>query len=97
MRLLAPMLLCLAALVVAVAPAGAIVPPRDCGTTTVKGKRYNIKADQLSCSTAKPHARRYLSTGRRPSGYKCRNYSAASTKLKFKCDRGVRSFFAIRR
>ncbi|CAA9501440.1 MAG: hypothetical protein AVDCRST_MAG30-1941 [uncultured Solirubrobacteraceae bacterium] len=97
MRLFAMTLLCLAALVVAVAPAGAIVPPRDCGNTTVKGKRYNIKADQLSCSTAKPHARRYLSTGRRPSGYRCRNYSAGSTKLKFKCDRGVRSFFAIRR
>jgi len=96
MRLLV-LLLCAAALAAAVAPAGAIVPPRDCGMTTVKGKRFNVRADQISCKTAKPHARRYLSTGRRPSGYRCRNYSSRTTKLKFKCDRGVRSFFAIRR
>jgi hypothetical protein len=76
--------------------AQAIVPPADCGTTTVKGKRYTIKADQIRCSTAKPHARRYLRTGRRPSGYRCRNYGG-STKLKFRCERGVKVFFAIKR
>lgn len=82
---------------VAAAPAAqAIVPPSDCGMTTVKGQRYNIKADQLKCSTAKPHARRYLSTRRKPSGYTCKNYSG-STKLKFRCARGSRVFFAIKR
>ncbi len=97
MRLILTFALCLLALTLGVAqPAGAIVPPRDCGFTTVGSKRYNIKADQLRCRTAKPHARRYLRTGRRPSGYKCKNYRGG-TKLKFRCERGVKTFFAIRR
>ena len=83
-------------LLLALGSAQAIVPPRDCGMTTVKGKRYNIKADQLRCSTAKPHARRYLSTRQKPSGYRCRNYTG-STKLKFRCSRGNKVFFAIKR
>lgn len=94
MRVLVLTILCVAALVVA-QPAGAIVPPRNCGFTTVKGKRYNVKADQLRCRTARTYARGYLSSRKRPSGYRCRNYTG--TKLKFKCDRGTRSFFAIRR
>lgn len=77
-------------------PAHAIVPPSDCGTLTVKSKRYSIKSDQLRCATARSHARRYLSSGVKPRGYRCRNYRA-TTKLKFRCSRGVRVFFAIRR
>lgn len=96
MRLLFATPLLVAALLAGPPAAQAIVPPVDCGMTTVKGKRYNIKADQIACRTAKPHARRYLSTGRRPSGYRCRSYSG-STKLKFRCARGVRVFFAIKR
>ena len=94
MRLLLLTIFCLVALVVA-QPAGAIVPPRNCGYTTVKGKRYNVKADQLRCNTAVTYSRRYLSSRSRPTGYRCRNYTG--TALKFKCDRGTRSFFAIRR
>lgn len=94
MRLFLLTIFCLAALVVA-QPAGAIVPPRNCGFTTVKGERYNVKADQLRCKTAVTYSRRYLSSRSRPSGYRCRNYTG--TALKFKCDRGTRSFFAIRR
>ena len=86
---------CLIALAVA-QPAAAIVPPQDCGMTTVKGKRYQIKADQVRCRTAKPRARRYLATGTRPRGYRCRTYGS-QTKLKFRCARGVRVFFAIKR
>lgn len=90
-------LLLACALLAALAPAGqAIVPPSDCGTLTVKGKRYSIKSDQLRCATARSHARRYLSSRRKPGGYRCRDYGA-STKLKFRCSRGVRVFFAIRR
>jgi hypothetical protein len=74
----------------------AIVPPSDCGRMTVKAKRYTIKADQLRCATAKSHARRYLASRIKPSGYTCRNYGA-DTKLKFRCSRGVKVFFAIRR
>jgi hypothetical protein len=81
----------------ALAPQGrAIVPPSDCGGLTVKAKRYTIKADQLRCATAKAHARRYLARKSRPNGYKCRDFDAA-TKLKFRCSRGIKVFFAIRR
>lgn len=74
----------------------AIVPPTDCGAMTVRAKRYTIKTDQLRCLTARSHAKRYLSSAIKPSGYTCRNYGA-QTKLKFRCSRGVKVFFAIRR
>jgi len=74
----------------------AIVPPTDCGTMTVRGKRYTIKADQLRCPTARSHARRYLSRTIKPRGYTCRTYGT-ETKLKFRCSRGIKVFFAIRR
>ncbi|CAA9481484.1 MAG: hypothetical protein AVDCRST_MAG67-900 [uncultured Solirubrobacteraceae bacterium] len=81
----------------ALAPSSlAIVPPSDCGTLTVKAKRYNIKADQLRCATARSHAKRYLSSQIKPSGYRCRNFGA-ETKLKFRCSRSAKVFFAIRR
>ena len=81
----------------AFAPLGqAIVPPTECGILRVDGKRYDIKADQLRCRTAKPYASRYLSTHRRPTGYTCRDFGR-ETKLKFRCSRGIKVFFAIRR
>ena len=78
------------------APAGAIVPPRDCGFMTVKSHRYNVKADQLRCRRARTYTRGYLRTRDRPSGYSCRNYDR-STAMKFRCKRGIKVFFAIRR
>ena len=75
---------------------GATVPPKNCGTMTVKSKRYQIKADQMRCDTAKTYSRRYLSRHDRPSGYRCTDFGA-STKLKFRCAKGVRVFFAIKR
>ena len=85
------------AVLVALAPhAVAIVPPRDCGTLTVHGQRYSIKADQLGCRTARSHASRYLADRRRPRGYRCRNYGR-ETRLKFRCASEVKVFFAIRR
>ena len=78
------------------AQAAAIVPPSDCGKLTVEGKRYSVKADQLRCSTVRSYARRYLATGRRPRGFRCKNYPS-TTKLKFRCDKRVQVFFAIRR
>jgi hypothetical protein len=85
------------AFVAASAPgAGATVPPKNCGMVTVKSKRYQIKADQMRCSTAKTYSRRYLRSHSRPSRYKCSDYSS-STKLRFRCSKGVRVFFAIRR
>ena len=83
--------------VLAAVPAQAIVPPTNCGMQTVSHKRYQIKADQLRCTTAERHSRRYLSSGRRPTGYSCTNFRASETKLKFRCSKGIHVFFAIRR
>jgi len=78
------------------APSPAPVAPRNCGMMTVKGKRYQVKADQIRCKTAKTWTRRYLSRSDRPSGYSCRNYGS-ETKLKFRCWKSERVFFAIKR
>ena len=67
----------------AAGPAGAIVPPKNCGKVTVKGKTYNIKADQLRCTKAREYSIRYLKTKGRPSGYSCFTYQGSS--IKFRC------------
>jgi hypothetical protein len=91
------MLAATAASLAALAPAGiAIVPPSDCGMLTVKAKRYNIKADQLRCQTARTYASNYLAAHRRPKRYNCRDFGS-ETKLMFRCARGIHVFFAIRR
>ncbi len=81
---------------VAAAPAPAIVPPTDCGPMEVSGKRYKIKADQLRCNQAREFALAYLQNGDRPRGYECVNGEPGS-KLKFRCFKGIKEFFAIRR
>jgi hypothetical protein len=95
-RSLTAITLALAVLLVSAAPSPAPVTPRNCGISTIGGKRYQIKADQIRCSTAKRWARTYLNRHRRPSGYSCRNYSS-STKLKFRCTKREKVFFAIKR
>ena len=97
MRLVKTVTLALVVPAISAGAATAIVPPKNCGTQSSFGKRYQIKADQMRCSTAKRYSRRYLSTGRRPSGYRCKNFRASETKLRFRCAKGVRVFFAIRR
>ena len=97
MRFAKTLVLTLVALAVSAGAATAIVPPKNCGMQTVSGKRYQIKADQMRCSTAKRYSRTYLASRRRPSGYGCRSYRASDTKLKFRCAKGIRVFFAIRR
>ena len=80
------------------APAAtAVVPPKNCGTLTVKSKRYQVKADQISCSTGRDHARRYLRTGRKPRGYRCKDYRSRRGSVDFYCNNGRKVFFAIRR
>ena len=97
MRFAKTLVLALVALAVSAGAATAIVPPKNCGMQTVSGKRYQIKADQMRCRTAKRYSRRYLASRRRPSGYSCRSFRASETKLKFRCAKGIRVFFAIRR
>ena len=72
-----------ASLVFAAGPAGAIVPPKDCKTITVKGKRYAIKADQIKCTTAREYAEDYLRTRDAPRSWKCYRYTGS--KLVFRC------------
>jgi hypothetical protein len=72
------------------------VPPRDCGMLTVGGKRFNVKADQIRCQTARRYARTYLKRSRKPSGYSCRRYGR-ETRIEFRCSKGARVLFAIRR
>ena len=86
------------ALAVAFAPyqAWAPVPPRNCGMLEVSGKRFNIKADQVRCRPARRAARRYLVHHRRPRGYSCKDYGGG-TSIKFRCSKGARVIFAIRR
>jgi hypothetical protein len=80
----------------AVPTASAIVPPKDCGTTTVKNHRYQIKVDQITCKTGKKYAVTYLRSHTRPSRWKCTNYPSTS-KFKFRCFRGVKNIYAIKR
>ena len=72
------------------------VPPRDCGMLEVSGKRFNVKADQLRCKTARRYTKGYLARHDAPSGYRCRDYGR-ETRIKFRCSRGDRVLFAIRR
>ncbi len=77
------------------AETGAVVPPRNCGKMNVNGKTYNIKADQLRCTRARRYAKRYLTSRWRPTGYSCKTYS--NSALKFRCAKGIRVYYAIRR
>jgi hypothetical protein len=95
-RHLVALVLGLALAAVAVPQAGAIVPPKNCGMITVKGHRYQIKADQMRCGSAITYSRRYLRSHTRPSGFRCSDYGSG-TKLKFRCSKNIRVFFAIKR
>jgi hypothetical protein len=77
----------------------AIVPPKNCGTITVKHRRYQIKADQLTCSKAKTYASRYLGSGTRPPGYKCHRYSGSALVARCENTRANpdRTIFMIKR
>ena len=92
---LAALALCAALALPAAAPA--VVPPKDCGMMTVKAKRYQIKADQISCETGRNHSRRYLSRHRRPSGYTCKDLSREKGRVNVTCSNGRKNFLAIRR
>jgi hypothetical protein len=86
----------LALMLVVAPPAPAPVPPRDCGMLEVRAKRYNIKADQIRCRTARTYAKAYLRYSRKPSGYRCRDYGRG-TSIEFRCSKGDKVLFAIRR
>jgi len=80
-------------------PADAIVPPKNCGAITYKSKKYTVKTDQLSCTTAKRFTLDFLRNNDRPRYYTCRRYSGS--RLIFRCAATRyspdRTFFAIKR
>jgi hypothetical protein len=86
----------LALALAAAAPAPAPVPPKDCGTLRASGERFTIKADQVRCRDARSYARAYLRRSVAPSGFRCRDYGP-ETRIEFRCNKGQRVFFAIRR
>ncbi|MEA2494319.1 MAG: hypothetical protein QOJ29_2230 [Thermoleophilaceae bacterium] len=77
----------------------AIVPPKNCGTITVKHHRYNVKADQLPCSQAKTYASRYLGAGTRPPSYTCHHYKGSALVARCENTRANpdRTIFMIKR
>ena len=77
--------------------AGAVVPPKSCGTKTVKGKLYQVKADQISCRKARRSVKRFIKRGKKPSGYTCKDYESEKGRVDFSCNDGRKVFFAIRR
>jgi hypothetical protein len=83
-------------LVLAPGKSWAPVPPRDCGMLEVRDKRFNVKSDRIRCRKARRYAKSYLRRHDAPSGYSCRDYGR-ETKIKFRCSKGVRVLFAIRR
>jgi hypothetical protein len=88
--------LVIAVLLIFPAASPAPVAPVNCGMITVKSKRYQVKADQIRCTTAKTWVRKYLGSRWHPSGYTCRN-GDSSTQLKFRCWKHERTYFAIKR
>ena len=89
--------LALAAMLCLPSVTAAVVPPKSCGTMDVRGKRYQVKADQISCRTGRRNAKRFLTNGTHPSGYKCRDYASKKGRVDFYCNNGRKIYFAIRR
>ena len=77
--------------------APAVVPPRDCGTMSVSGKRYQVKVDQISCRDGKSYTKTYLQKRTKPGGYTCKRYPVRKNRVSFYCNDGRKVFFAIRR
>lgn len=77
------------------AGAGATVPPRNCGPLVVAKRNYIVKADQIRCTSAMKSARSYLTSKRKPAGFKCKDFR--NSAMTFRCSKGVQVFFAIRR
>lgn len=84
-----------AAVLLAILPAP--VAPQDCGRMELRGRTTQIKADGLRCTTARRWSKTYVVDRRAPSGWTCRRYSSTSTALAFRCRRGGKTFFGIRR
>ena len=61
----------------------------------VAKRNYIIKADQIRCATAMKSAKTYLTSKRKPAGFKCKDFKGSA--MTFRCSKGIQVFFAIRR
>jgi hypothetical protein len=77
--------------------AHAVVPPRDCGMLTLKGHRYQIKVDQITCADGKTFSRGYVERKVTPRGYACKKFPVKKRRVRFNCVNGRRVFFGILR
>ena len=82
---------------VSATPAGATTAPKRCGTITVNGKDFAVRAHRLSCLFSRRKSRAYLARGSHPPGWSCRRYPPRLTDIAFTCRKGGRDYYAIRR
>ena len=77
--------------------APAVVPPKSCGKKEVRGKTYQVKADQITCRSARRKVKRFVKFGKKPKGYTCKDLTTEKDRVNFHCYDGRKVFFAIRR
>jgi hypothetical protein len=70
------------------------VAPKNCNFMTVKGKRYNVKADQLSCTKARRLAARVLNGGG-DGKFSCQSNPTGDIRLY--CRKGNSYIYVIKR
>ena len=90
-------LLLLAVVALATLPTAAqsVVPPKECGTMSVSGKRYQVKVDQISCADGRGFVKTYIGRHAKPKGYTCRDFTPKRNRVRAYCNNGRRVFFAI--
>ena len=59
------------------------------------GRTYNIKADQIRCRPARRYAKRYLVSHWKPERLQLPHVPHSA--LGFRCAKGIRVYYAIRR
>ena len=88
--------LALAFAVAVAATAPAIVAPKNCGYQKAKGKRWQIKADGVTCRWAEPRMVAYIKRGTEPRGWNCRRNP--DSLQRYRCTKGTtKSIFAIKK
>jgi hypothetical protein len=58
---------------------------------------YSVKTHLVSCKFAKSWTNTYLSKNRKPPKFSCTKYNPKQTRIRFRCYRGDKDFFAVRR
>jgi hypothetical protein len=85
----------LCAIAVAAVPAGAVVPPKDCGRMKAKHRKYDVKADQIPCKKARPLLKAFINKGHKPKGWHCFHY--ADSAQEYRCEKGIKVIYGNRR